>query len=71
MEYDMGWWRTPSGGVIGDPPANILDEAGITAIEPDQLPNEVRVAIDRCYLEDFNRLPTEQELRDLLTFCAR
>ena len=65
----MGWWRTPSGGVIGDPPANIIEQAGITCTVPDQIPAEIRVAIDRCYLEDFDRHPTEQELRDLLAFC--
>jgi len=65
----MGWWRTTNGSVIGDPPANIIDETGITCAEPDKIPAEVRTQIDRCYREDFDRHPTEQELRDLLAFC--
>jgi hypothetical protein len=65
----MGWWQTASGGVIGDPPADCVDEAGGDWSEPAQLPPEVRVRIERCYREAFERLPTEQELRDLLAFC--
>ena len=65
----MGWWRTTSGSVIGDPPANIIEQIGGTYAEPDQIPDETRAQIERCYLEDFDRHPTEQELRDLLAFC--
>ena len=65
----MGWWRTTSGGVIGDGPANIIDELGEGWTEPDQIPSHVRARILACYREDFGREPTEQELHDLLEFC--
>ena len=67
----MGWWRTPSGGIIGDGPANILDEfeEGWWT-EPGQIPSNVRARIDACYREDFGRGPTEQELQELLEFCG-
>ena len=29
----MGWWRTGSGGIIGDGPANIIDEFDPNSVE--------------------------------------
>ena len=67
----MGWWETGSGGIIGDGPANILDEFDEGCwTEPSQIPPEVRTRIVACYREDFDREPTEQELRELLAFCG-
>ncbi len=65
----MGWWRTASGGVIGDGPADIIDEVGDVWTGPKQIPPDVRARIAACYREDFGREPTEQELQDLLDFC--
>lgn len=67
----MGWWRTGSGGVIGDGPANIIDEFDERCwLETTNIPTDVRARINACYREDFDREPTEQELRDLLEFCG-
>jgi len=67
----MGWWRTGSGGVIGDGPANIVDEFDDRCwLETTNIPTDVRARINACYREDFDREPTEQELRDLLEFCG-
>lgn len=65
----MGWWRTASGGVIGDGPANVMDEAGACWNTPAEIPAAVRKAIIECYREKWGRDPTEQELRELLEFC--
>ncbi|MGE0761426.1 MAG: hypothetical protein AB7O38_30715 [Pirellulaceae bacterium] len=66
----MGWWRTSSGGIIGDGPANVIDEVGECWTDPNEIPASVRVRIAACYREDFDREPTEQELRELLLFCS-
>ncbi|MCG3131515.1 MAG: hypothetical protein FLDDKLPJ_02311 [Phycisphaerae bacterium] len=67
----MGWWRTECGGVIGDGPANIIDEFDeVVWKDPTQIPFDVRARIMACYREDFDREPTEQELQDLLDFCG-
>ena len=67
----MGWWRTASGGVIGDGPANIIDEFEDRSWpEPARIPPKVLARIAACYREDFDREPTEQELRELLEFCG-
>lgn len=66
----MGWWRTRSGGIIGDGPANIIDEVGECWADPAEIPAEVRARIVAYYREDFDREPTEQELRELLLFCG-
>ena len=65
----MGWWRTATGSVIGDGPANELDEAGQGWTHPSEIPADVRQRIADCYRQDFEREPTEQELQDLLDFC--
>ena len=57
----MGWWRTVSGGVIGDGPANIIDEVEDVWTEPAKISPDVRARIIACYREDFGREPTEQE----------
>lgn len=67
----MGWWRTASGGIIGDGPANIIDEFDERCWpEPSSIPHDVQARIVVCYREDFDREPTEQELRELLEFCG-
>jgi len=65
----MGWWETASGGIIGDGPANVIDEAGACWDTPAEIPAAVRKAIVACYREDWGREPTEQELCELLEFC--
>ena len=67
----MGWWRTGSGGIIGDGPANVIEEFDERYwLETTNIPSDVRARINACYREDFDREPTEQELRDLLEFCG-
>ena len=67
----MGWWRTKSGSVIGDGPANIIDEFDDRFWpDPSNIPRDVRARIVACYREDFDREPTTQELRELLEFCG-
>ena len=65
----MGWWRTATGSVIGDAPANLLDERGVLWANPKEIPAELRQRIADCYRQDFEREPTEQELQELLDFC--
>jgi hypothetical protein len=68
----MGWWKTVSGDVIGDGPANYVDklvERGIAYTEPSELPAEVRTRIVSLYVEDLGREPSESEIRTLLAFC--
>ena len=68
----MGWWKTASGAVIGDGPANVLDEyAGRGVVWPDAaaIPENVRQEIEAMYVEDFGRSPTNEELEVLLLFC--
>lgn len=67
----MGWWRTSSGAVIGDSPADIIEEFDERCWpETSNIPPDVRTRIVSCYQEDFGREPTEQELRELLEFCG-
>lgn len=66
----MGWWQTASGGVIGDGPADIIEQFDDGWTEPSQLPAAVRAEIAACYREAFGRGPTEQELDELLIFCS-
>ncbi len=67
----MGWWRTRSGSVIGDSPADIIEEFDERCWpERTNIPPDVRARIVACYREDFGREPTEQELRELLEFCG-
>jgi hypothetical protein len=67
----MGWWRTGNGGVIGDGPADIVEEFDERCWpEPTNIPSDVRARIAACYREDFHREPTERELSDLLEFCG-
>lgn len=67
----MGWWRTGSGNVIGDEPADIIGEYDDRYwLEPRNIPLEARARIIACYREDFHRDPTEQEFRELLEFCG-
>jgi hypothetical protein len=68
----MGWWKTVSGAVIGDGPANVLDEfaeRGAVWPDPAAIPVNVRREIEGMYREDLGRLPTEEELQALLSFC--
>lgn len=67
----MGWWRTGSGGVIGDEPADIIEEYDDRYWpEPGNIPPDVRARIIACYREDLDRDPTCRELRELLEFCG-
>jgi hypothetical protein len=65
----MGWWQTDNGGIIGDGPADIIEEGGGRWTEPAEIPARIRAEITECYRKDWDREPTEQELRDLLEFC--
>ena len=68
----MGWWKTVNGDVIGDAPANYVDELverGIAYTEPSELPVEVRKRIVSLYVEELGREPSESEIRTLLAFC--
>lgn len=68
----MGWWRTASGGVIGDAPANYIEELamkGQVFVEPCALPADVRKELGALYEEGLGREPTDAELLELLSFC--
>lgn len=68
----MGWWRTSSGGVIGDAPANYIEELatrGQVFVEPCDFPANVRKELGVLYQEGLGREPTETELSELLSFC--
>lgn len=64
----MGWWETRGGAIIGDPPANLLDELGMTWDRPSAIPHRILEQIEALYIEDLGRLPTEEELEALLSF---
>jgi hypothetical protein len=54
-----------------EPTCNVLKHAVERGrIEPTSIPPDVRARIVACYREDFDREPTEQELRELLEFCG-
>jgi len=65
----MGWWRTGSGGVIGDAPADVLEEGERGFGGPDEIPDETLNRIRREYQEAFSRDPSRQELAELIEFC--
>lgn len=68
----LGWWKTVSGAVIGDPPANYVDELvsmGLVYVEPAELPATVRADLEALYVEGIGRAPTEEELKVVLAFC--
>ncbi len=70
----MGWWKTRCGAVIGDPPANYLDQLsgmGLSWSCPEKLPDEVRERLVAFYVEGLGREPTELELESILAFCKR
>jgi hypothetical protein len=69
----LGWWKTGNGGVIGDPPLNVLDECreSVTWTMPEHIPKQVLARIKREYLVDWGRKPTRDELQDLLDFNRR
>ena len=70
----MGWWETVSGAVIGDPPANYLDEfvsLGMTWADPENVPGEVRERLDALYMEGIGRASSDEDIRALLSFCGR
>lgn len=66
----MGWWQTASGGVIGDGPADIIEQFDEGWTEPCQIPAAVRAEIAACCREALGGGPTEQELDELLIFCS-
>ena len=53
----IGWWETVSGSVIGDEPADILEEA----LE----------RIRGSYVNGLGRQPGPEELKDLFGFCTQ
>lgn len=68
----MGWWRTVSGTVIGDPVADYVEQLqamGLVFVEPDDLPWKVRERLNALYTDGIGRPPTDGDLRALLRFC--
>lgn len=68
----MGWWKTVSGAVIGDPAADYVDDLiakGQAYVEPSELPPDVRKGLTATYVEGLGREPTEEDLRAVLAFC--
>jgi len=65
----MGWWRTGSGGVIGDGPADIVDEPEDTIRVPEDIPIGLLSRIHEEYCREWDRNPTRQELGELIEFC--
>lgn len=68
----MGWWKTVGGAVIGDPPANYVDELlsmGLVYVEPAELPTNIRADLEALYVDGIGRVPTEEELKAVLAFC--
>lgn len=69
----MGWWQTRSGGVIGDPAADYVDQlvrAGLRCVDASDLPDDARRRLVEIYQVGIGRAPTDDELRDLLAFCG-
>jgi hypothetical protein len=69
---NVGWWQTVAGRVIGDAPADYLEELarmGQLFVEPSEFPRHVRERLDALYVEALGREPTEAELLELLAFC--
>ena len=68
----MGWWQTVAGRVIGDAPADYIEELGRMGqhfVEPGELPRHVRERLNALYVEELGREPTDVELSELLSFC--
>ena len=68
----MGWWKTVSGAVIGDGPANVLEDyatRGAVWLDAAAIPVNVRLEIEAMYVEGLGRSPTNEELEALLCFC--
>lgn len=68
----MGWWQTVAGRMIGDGPADYIEELarmGQLFVEPGEFPRHVRERLDALYVEGLGREPTETELSELLAFC--
>ncbi len=64
---NMGWFRS-RGGVIGDPALDYLDALGRTYGSPVELPGEVRERLEAIYVEGLGRMPTSEDLADLLAY---
>jgi len=68
----MGWWQTLAGRVVGDAPADYIEELarmGQQFVEPSEFPRHVRERLNALYVEGLGREPTEMELAELLAFC--
>ncbi len=63
----MGWFRARY-GVIGDPALDYLDALGQTYGSPWELPGEVRERLEALYVEGLGRMPTNEDLADLLAY---
>lgn len=68
----VGWWKTVNGAVIGDPPADYVEELarmGQVFVGPSEFPRHVRERLKAIYVEGLGREPTETEFLELLAFC--
>lgn len=69
----MGWWKTVSGGVIGDPAADYVEQLAAMEVvfaTPADVPALVRDRLDALYVEGIGRSATDDDLRALLAFCG-
>ena len=69
----MGWWRTRTGCVLGDAAADYVEgfsRMGSVWIEPSDIPGEVRERLDALYVEGIGRVPSDDELGELLAFSG-
>ncbi|MBU0637276.1 MAG: hypothetical protein KKB50_00275 [Planctomycetes bacterium] len=69
----MGWWKTVSGGVIGDPAADYVEQLACMEVvfaAPADIPALVRDRLVALYVEGIGRPPTDDDLQALLAFCG-
>lgn len=69
----MGWWVIRGdNGVIGDGPADYLEELmelGLRWDDSSKLPAEIRERLSGFWLQEFGRPASTVELQALLRFC--
>lgn len=68
----VGWWETVGGRIIGDAPAEYIEELahiGQIFVDPSEFPWHVRERLEAFYLGGLGRKPTNEELMELLGFC--
>lgn len=69
----MGWWKTTSGSIIGDPAADFVAafcKRGSAWTEASELPREIRVRLDALYVEGIGRPAADAEIIELLGFAV-